>query len=162
MTSIQEATATIVTEAERAELEALSDAIPAAPAGSDCAFGGRPDGDAGYRPRGRLYDGDGLEVAGALRRKAACRPRRDWRAGQRSQIHLRDGQAHPLRSRQPRARRLRALDRAFDCERPWRRGRAICLALPSRSNDRSFVPPKLVAKQRPRFCGESRRDRWAL
>src|SRR5882757_3952142 len=105
MTSIQEATAIILTEAERAELEALARStktqyrlrqrariVLLAAGGMATRAIGREAG---------CTTGTGLEVAGALRRKAACRPRRDWRAGQRSQIHLRDGQAHPLRSRQP-------------------------------------------------------------
>src|ERR1700758_650581 len=77
MKSIPAATPITLTKEEHAELEPFDeDGTPAATAGEDCAaFGGGP-GDARNRPRGRLHDGHGVEMAGTPRRAAAGRRRR--------------------------------------------------------------------------------------
>src|SRR3984893_16322077 len=126
------------------------DGTPAATAGEDCAaFGGGP-GDARNRPRGRLHDGHGVEMAGTLRRAAAARPRRNRRSRRRGQKYGRDRQAPPGRTRPAHSRGLRALEWAakalgdVDVQYVWRFLRTHKIDLAGRkswceSNDPDFA-----------------------
>ena len=85
MRGIPEATVIILMAEERAELRGLGafdeDGAPAAAAGADCVAGGGRPGEPSDRTGGWMYNRHGVEVAGALRREAACGSRRNGRAG---------------------------------------------------------------------------------
>ena len=135
MKSIPEATPIILTKEERAELEGLARSTKTEHRLRQRArivlVGGGWLANARDRPRGGLYNGHGLEVAGALRRKAA------WRGSMRPAT----GATIP-NTRRPTTKRilaaarsapfaagLCALDGTADRLRAWRCRCAIYLAL---------------------------------